>query len=162
MTHFNPDFGKAGFARHLFRLRFRDLKLSQRAFAERFGLPYSVVRDAEQGAKPSRALQVLVAAIACNPDLIEAAGRLAAMPCRCSECDAYRCCVFEEIPGGGSFCASTRARARNGPNNASKRDNLARVRDAGKIDKVPDDCRNESSTRARARDACGKADHGQA
>lgn len=31
---FDPDFGKAGFARHLLRLRFRDLKLSQRAFAE--------------------------------------------------------------------------------------------------------------------------------
>jgi len=53
---FDPDFGKSGFARHLFRLRFRDLKLSQRAFADRFGLSYSVVRDAEQGAKPTRAL----------------------------------------------------------------------------------------------------------
>lgn len=113
MKLFDPDFGKAGFARHLFRLRFRDLKLSQRAFAERFGLPYSVVRDAEQGAKPSRALQVLVAAIACNPDLIEAAGRLAAMPCRCCEGDAYRCCVSEEIPGSGNFATPSRARARS-------------------------------------------------
>lgn len=110
---FDPDFGKSGFARHLFRLRFRDLKLSQRAFAERFGLPYSVVRDAEQGAKPSRALRVLVAAIACNPDLIEAAGRLVARPCKCGEGDARRCCVFDELPEDGNFATPIRARARS-------------------------------------------------
>ncbi|WP_197423651.1 DNA-binding transcriptional regulator [Novosphingobium sp. CCH12-A3] len=73
---FNPDFGKTGFARHLFRLRFRDLKLSQRAFAERFGLSYSVVRDAEQGAKPTRALRVIVAAIGANPAFMQVAAGL--------------------------------------------------------------------------------------
>ncbi|MFA7587328.1 MAG: hypothetical protein WCY11_14220 [Novosphingobium sp.] len=50
---FDPDFGKSGFARHLMRLRFRQLKLSQRAFAHSFCLSYSVVRDAEQGARPT-------------------------------------------------------------------------------------------------------------
>lgn len=59
---FDPDFGKAGYARHLFRLRFRHLNLTQRAFAERFGLSYSLVRDAEQGAAPTRALRLIVAA----------------------------------------------------------------------------------------------------
>jgi len=118
MKPFDPDFGKAGFARHLFRLRFRDLKLSQRAFAERFGLAYSVVRDAEQGAKPSGALRVIVAAIACNPDLIEAAGRLAARPCGCGEGDAYRCCALDEIPGDGNYANIARARAGDGTRKA--------------------------------------------
>jgi hypothetical protein len=95
MTGFDPDFGKTGFARHLFRLRFRDLKLTQRAFAERFGLSYSVVRDAEQGAMPLRALRVIVAAIASDPATMETAGRLAMMPCRCEERNAYHCCLAE-------------------------------------------------------------------
>lgn len=90
---FDPDFGKSGFARHLFRLRFRELKLTQRAFAERFGLSYSVVRDAEQGAKPSRALRLIVAAIARDPAGMAAAARLARQPCGCSEGDPYRCCA---------------------------------------------------------------------
>lgn len=92
---FDPDFGKSGFARHLFRLRFRDLKLSQRAFAERFGLSYSVVRDAEQGAKPSRALRVVVAAIACNPALVEEASRRALAPCTCGEDQQGGCCAWQ-------------------------------------------------------------------
>ena len=109
---FDPDFGKAGFARHLFRLRFRDLKMSQRAFAERFGLSYSVVRDAEQGAKPTRALRVIVAAIACDPGLIETAARVAARLCGCGDGDAYQCCASGEVPGNGNFATPPRARAR--------------------------------------------------
>ena len=61
---FDPDFGKTGFARRLLRLRFRTLKLSQVAFAHRFGLTLGAVKDAEQGRhQPSRALVLLVAAI---------------------------------------------------------------------------------------------------
>lgn len=104
---FDPDFGKAGFARHLLRLRFRDLKLSQRAFAERFGLSYSVVRDAEQGATPTRALRLIVAAIAHDPAFMEAVARLADAPCTCAEGDAYRCCAT-----GGRQLSHPYARAR--------------------------------------------------
>ena len=93
MKTFDPDFGKAGFARHLFRLRFRHLKLSQRAFAERFGLSYSVVRDAEQGARPTPSLRLIVAAIADDPARMAAIARLAARPCRCGEGDLYACCA---------------------------------------------------------------------
>ena len=97
---FDPDFGKFGFARHLFRLRFRDLKLSQRAFAERFGLSYSVVRDAEQGATPTRALRVIVAAIAYDPALVQAAAQLAQEPCTCGDDGAHLCCTGLTITGG--------------------------------------------------------------
>lgn len=83
MATFDPDFGKSGFARHLFRLRFRSLRLSQRAFAERFGLSYSVVRDAEQGATPSRALRLIVAAIERDPAFMQAAAKAALAPCQC-------------------------------------------------------------------------------
>lgn len=104
---FDPDFGKAGFARHLLRLRFRDLRLSQRAFAERFGLSYSVVRDAEQGATPTRALRLIVAAIAHDPVFMEAAARLVEAPCTCPEGDAYKCCAT-----GGRQLSHHYARAR--------------------------------------------------
>lgn len=89
---FDPDFGKDGFARHLFRLRFRSLKITQREFARRFALSYSVVRDAEQGAKPSASLRLIVAAIARDPALMEAAGKSAQDPCTCVDGDRYRCC----------------------------------------------------------------------
>lgn len=105
---FDPDFGKAGFARHLLRLRFRHLKLTQRAFAERFGLSYSVVRDAEQGAAPTRALRLIVAAIAHDPAFMEAVARLASAPCTCDEGDAYKCCATT----GGRHLTNTYARAR--------------------------------------------------
>lgn len=108
---FDPDFGKTGFARHLFRLRFRDLKLSQRAFAERFGLSYSVVRDAEQGATPTRALRLIVAAIASNPNGMEAAARHALELCTCGEGDPYQSCARALLPGNGNYAAPTRARA---------------------------------------------------
>jgi DNA-binding transcriptional regulator YiaG len=75
---FDPDFGKTGFQLDLFRLRFRRLRLSQRAFAERFGLTFSMVRDQEQGrVKASRVFQVMVAAIELDPGLIERAAKLA-------------------------------------------------------------------------------------
>lgn len=93
MTGFDPDFGKAGFARHLFRLRFRDLRLSQRAFADRFGLAYSVVRDAEQGARPTSALRLIVAAIATDPAFMASAATMARQPCTCGECEAIDCCT---------------------------------------------------------------------
>lgn len=90
---FDPDFGKSGFARHLFRLRFRRLKLSQRAFAARFALSYSVVRDAEQGARPTPSLRLIVAAIACDPAFMEAAAKQAKRPCLCGDGEPYDCCT---------------------------------------------------------------------
>jgi len=89
---FDPDFGKIGFARHLFRLRFRRLKLSQREFSERFGLSYSVVRDAEQGARPTRALMLIVAAIARDPAFMETTAKVARHSCTCDDGEPYDCC----------------------------------------------------------------------
>ncbi len=75
---FDPDFGKTGFARDLFRLRFRRLRIEQPAFAARFGLTFGMVKDQEQArAKPSKAFKVLVAAIELDPDLMERAARIA-------------------------------------------------------------------------------------
>lgn len=65
---FDPDYGKTGFPLKLFRLRFYRLGLSQAAFAARFGLSIGMLRDVEQGrVKPSRALRVLIEAIAMAP-----------------------------------------------------------------------------------------------
>ena len=65
---FDPDYGKTGFARRLFRLRFYKLNLTQEAFAVRFGLSVGMIRDVEQGrSQPSRALRVLIEAIAMAP-----------------------------------------------------------------------------------------------
>lgn len=96
---FDPDFGKTGFARHLFRLRFRRFKLSQRAFAQRYGLGYSTVRDAEQGARPSPALRLIVAAIARDPAFMEAAAKLAKRPCTCGDGEPYDCCEGADDTG---------------------------------------------------------------
>jgi len=90
---FDPDFGKSDFARHLFRLRFRRLQLSQRAFSERFGLSYSVVRDAEQGARPTTALKLIIAAIARDPAFMEASAKEAGRCCTCGDGDPYDCCA---------------------------------------------------------------------
>ena len=90
---FDPDFGKVGFARHLMRLRFRQLKLTQRDFAERFGLAYSVVRDAEQGARPTTALKLIVAAIARDPAFMALAAKDARLACTCGEDDRYQSCA---------------------------------------------------------------------
>lgn len=100
MNQFDPDFGKSGFARHLFRLRFRNLKLSQRAFAERFSLTYSVIRDAEQGARPTPTLRLIVAAIADDPERMEVIARLAERPCRCDAIDGFTCCVHPRATSG--------------------------------------------------------------
>ena len=89
---FDPDFGKEGFARHLFRLRFRRLKLSQREFADRFALSYSVVRDAEQGARPTPSLRLIVAAIGRDPAFMAAAAKSAGRPCTCGGGNAYDSC----------------------------------------------------------------------
>lgn len=90
---FDPDFGKTGFALHLFRLRFRRLKLSQRAFAAKFGLGYSTVRDAEQGARPSPALRLVVAAIARDPVGMVVTAKIAGWPCSCAEIACGDCCI---------------------------------------------------------------------
>lgn len=75
---FDPDFGKRGFARDLFRIRFRRLHLSQTAFAQRFGLSFGQVKDQEQGrAKPTAAFRTLVVAIELDPELIEKAATIA-------------------------------------------------------------------------------------
>ena len=89
---FDPDFGKDGFARHLFRLRFRRLKLSQREFADRFALSYSVVRDAEQGSRPTPSLRLIVAAIALDPAFMAAAAGIARLSCNCGSGNAYDSC----------------------------------------------------------------------
>ncbi|WP_426262993.1 helix-turn-helix domain-containing protein [Sphingomonas sp. PWP1-2] len=76
---FDPDFGKTGYARDLLRLRFRRLRLSQKAFAERFGLSHSSIRDQEQARfSPSAAFRVLMVAIELDPVLVERAARIAA------------------------------------------------------------------------------------
>ena len=73
---FDPDFGKQGFARDLFRLRFRRLRVDQETFALRFGLTFGAVKDQEQARhKPSKAMRVLVAAIELDPALMEKAAR---------------------------------------------------------------------------------------
>ena len=97
---FDPDFGKSGFARHLFRLRFRQIELSQRKFAERFGLSYSVVRDAEQGARPTPSLRLIVAAIARDPAFMEAAAKCARCPCTCGDIDRYQSCAEADDTAG--------------------------------------------------------------
>lgn len=75
---FDPDFGKTGFARDLFRMRFRRLKVDQETFAARYGLSFGMVRDQEQArAKPSRAFKVLLAAIELDPDLMREAAKVA-------------------------------------------------------------------------------------
>ncbi|MEG3083677.1 hypothetical protein U1707_08485 [Sphingomonas sp. PB2P12] len=75
---FDPDFGKQGFARDLFRLRFRRLRVDQPTFAARFGLSFGMVKDKEQSrGNPSRAFKVLVAAIELDPALMERAARIA-------------------------------------------------------------------------------------
>ena len=75
---YDPDFGKTGFARDLFRLRFRRLKIEQPDFAKRFGLTFGQIKDQEQARhKPPRTLKVLVAAIEMDPDFIERAARVA-------------------------------------------------------------------------------------
>lgn len=75
---FDEGFGKTGFARRLLLLRFRRLKLNQSDFAERFGLTFGAVKDAEQARhRPSRAMRVLVAAIDLNPELMVEAARIA-------------------------------------------------------------------------------------
>lgn len=75
---FDPDFGKRGFARDLFRLRFRRLRIDQPTFAARFGLSFGMVKDQEQSrVKPSKAFKVLVAAIELDPGMMERAARIA-------------------------------------------------------------------------------------
>lgn len=75
---FDPDFGKQGFARDLFRLRFRRLRIDQPTFAARFGVSFGMVKDQEQArVNPSKAFKVLVAAIELDPALIERAARIA-------------------------------------------------------------------------------------
>jgi hypothetical protein len=88
---FDPDFGKKGFALHLFRLRFRRLKLSQTQFSKRFGIGFSTIRDVEQGrTTPTKAFRVLVEAIARDPVGMAKAAQMAGHDCECEP--------------GGDFC----------------------------------------------------------
>lgn len=76
---FDPAFGRKGFARDLFLLRFRRLRLSQAQFAARFGLSVGAVKDQEQSrVAPSRAMKVLVAAIEMDPEFMARAAAEAA------------------------------------------------------------------------------------
>ncbi|MFC3785816.1 DNA-binding transcriptional regulator YiaG [Sphingopyxis italica] len=72
------DTGDAKFGRDLAALRFRQLRMSQVRFAERYGLTKDVVRNAEQKRySPHHAMLVLVAAIELDPSLIARAAQLA-------------------------------------------------------------------------------------
>lgn len=71
---FDVGLGRKDYGRRLFMLRFRRLRLSQAAFADRFGLSFGMVRDVEQGrVKPSKALRVLVELIEHDPAMVAAA-----------------------------------------------------------------------------------------
>ena len=75
---FDEGLGRTGFARCLFLLRFRRLRLSQRAFAARYGLGYPTIRDLEQGVtQPTPAMRLIVAAIARDPGGMEEAAKMA-------------------------------------------------------------------------------------
>jgi len=67
---FDPYFGKTGFARRLFVLRFRQLdRWPQSLFTERYGFSLGAYRDLAQGrSKPTMALRVLIAAIEADPE----------------------------------------------------------------------------------------------
>lgn len=70
--------GDAKFGRDLAALRFRQLRMSQVRFAERYGLTKDVVRNAEQKRySPHHAMLVLVAAIELDPSLMAKAAQLA-------------------------------------------------------------------------------------
>ncbi|KKW89417.1 helix-turn-helix domain-containing protein [Sphingobium chungbukense] len=93
---FDPDMGKTGFARHLFRLRFRDLKLTQREFAARYGLGYPTIRALEQGeTKPTPAIRLIVAAIARDPEWMADTARSLGGRCQCGELENIGCCSIE-------------------------------------------------------------------
>lgn len=67
------------FREELRTLRFRGMRMTQRAFAERFGLSYGALKDLERGhTQPTRAMRVLTLAIAIAPDAVEQAARLVA------------------------------------------------------------------------------------
>lgn len=95
-TAFDPDFGKTGFARHLFRLRFRDLKLTQKQFAARYGLGYPTIKALEQGTtQPTPAIRLIVAAIACDPEWMADVANNVSAPCQCGELERLGCCLKE-------------------------------------------------------------------
>lgn len=70
--------GKQGFGRDLFVTRFHGLRMSQAKFAERFGLTFSMVKNAEQERyTPNPALRVLLAAIEMDPVFMKRAAKAA-------------------------------------------------------------------------------------
>lgn len=75
---YGPGNGKTGFAADMFKLRFWRLRLSQSAFAERYGLTVSALKDQERMRyRPSRALKVMMAAIELDPAFMQRAADLA-------------------------------------------------------------------------------------
>jgi len=70
--------GKVGFGRDLFVTRFHGLGMSQAGFAQRFGLTFSMVKNAEQERyTPNPALRVLLAAIELDPAFMKRAAKVA-------------------------------------------------------------------------------------
>lgn len=68
---FDPNRGKTGYPLHVMRLRFYDLRLSQKQFSKRFGFGLGALRDLEQGRGcPSMAARTLIEAIRLDPDLV--------------------------------------------------------------------------------------------
>jgi DNA-binding transcriptional regulator YiaG len=75
---FDPDYGKTGFARDLFRLRHRKLGICQESFAERYGVSLAMMKDQEQARhNPHPAFRVLVAAIDLDPFFMAKAAQAA-------------------------------------------------------------------------------------
>lgn len=74
----DDESGDARFARDLVALRFGRLRLSQKKFAQRFGLSFAVIRNAEQKRySPHHAMLVLAAAIELDPKLMAEAAKVA-------------------------------------------------------------------------------------
>ena len=70
--------GKQGFARDLFDLRKRRLKITRDRFARRFGLTRGTIQNCEQGRhEPSPAMRVLIAAIDLDPTFMATAAKVA-------------------------------------------------------------------------------------
>lgn len=75
---YGPGNGKTGFAADMFKMRFWRLRLSQSAFAKRFGLTCGTVQNCEQERhKPTPAMRVLIAAIDLDPAFMEMAAKSA-------------------------------------------------------------------------------------
>ena len=71
---FDPNDGRGGFGARLFGLRYRDMRMSQQKFSDRFWISPGAIKDAEQGrGMSSRATRILIEMIALDPALVDQA-----------------------------------------------------------------------------------------